>query len=137
MKGVSTPSPTAEPEPRWQQPAFGAEPVWNAPDAGEHQVPLPAVVPSQVFTSGGAGLVRPLRPASPLETLAGTIASLVWPIAFVLIIFAHVPFLPAVAGAIVLGMVFRRIKRDLKRQRLAEAQGPDQPPQFPSAPDLR
>ena len=143
MKDVSTPSPTAEPEPRWQQPAFGADPGWPAPEAGQQQLPLPAVPPaspSQGFPGPGASaLVLPVRPASSLETLAGTIASLVWPIAFVLIIFVHVPFLPALAGAIVLRMVCRRIKGDLKRQRLAEAQGLSAGQQYPSVPgsDLR
>ncbi|MFT4296837.1 MAG: hypothetical protein QM582_15650 [Micropruina sp.] len=117
--------PTDEPEQRWQQPTFGPEPTWTGPanPAGPTGVPAPA--PHPVYPSA-----RQVPPPSTVETVVGTLAKVVWPVAIVLFITTHMGFVPLMIIAIVANMILGAIKKNLRQRRYAAL-----PPSYPPAPD--
>lgn len=102
--------PTGEQEPRWQQPDF-------QPTQGEPEYFTPS--PHQAVTPWSSPTNIP--PPSTFETVVGTLASLVWPIAIALFFFTRVSFWPALIGAIIIGTVLSAVKKNLKQQRRARA----------------
>ncbi len=122
---VTTNPPTGEPEPRWEQPAFKPEavPPYATPVSGRLIVP---------------GATNRTPPPSSFETVIGTLAKLVWPVAILLVVFTKLAFWPVLIGAIVLGTVLGALKRNLRQQRRA-LPPPPPPPSSPAAggPDFR
>ena len=111
--------PTDESEPRWQQPSFtpDADPQYTQPVTG------------RVIVPGATGRVPP---PSGFETVIGTLAKLVWPVAIMAIIFTHLTFWPVLIVAIVLGTVLSALKNNLRQRRRAIAQQPGNPSSGPT-----
>ncbi|MFT4216698.1 MAG: hypothetical protein QM619_05870 [Micropruina sp.] len=118
--------PTDQPEQRWQQPSFGPEPNWTGSvppnPAGP---PAPAPTPHPVHPSA-----RQVPPASTVETVVGTLAKVVWPVAIVLLITTRMGFVPLVIIAIVANMLLGAIKKNLRQRRYASL-----PPSYPPPSD--
>ena len=115
-----------EREQRWQQPAFAPQPINEPPTFKQSGQGM------QPFVSGP--VVRFTAPPSVSETIVGTLAGLVWPVAILLIIFTNLGFWPGIITAMVVGAVLGGVKKNLKARRRAVL-----PPQaqFGPPPDLR
>lgn len=117
MDQVTVNPPTGEQEPRWQQPDFQpmqSEPQFFTPSPNQAMVPsYPAPV---------------LPPPGTFETVVGTLARLVWPVAILLYFFTPVTFWPALVGAIIAGTVLGAVKKNLKQQRRASVRYVQQTP---------
>lgn len=103
--------PTSEPEPQWQQPAFGPKPEDEAV-----QQPAP-------LQSWPGGIVQRLEPEPPssAETVIGALAGLVWPVAMIAWIFGGAGFLPMLMVALIGSTVLGALKKNMKQRRVARA----------------
>jgi prolipoprotein diacylglyceryltransferase len=114
---VSINPPVNEEEPRWQQPNF---------DPTRDQQFTPPIT-GHVIVPGVGGRVPP---PSTFETMIGTLAKLVWPVAILMIIITGVSFWPGLIGAIVVGTILSALKNNLRQRRRWQVQppevGPDQ-----------
>lgn len=137
---VTNNPPTEEPEQqRWQQPSFGPSGAtpYETPSYGPSYEtnrdgvtdddPPPYGMPQQpvsgyVMPAPGT----PIPPPSAFETVIGTLSKLVWPVAILLIIFAHLGFWPVLITAIVAGTILRAVKGNLRERRRAIG-GPNHP----------
>lgn len=122
--------PSGEPEPRWQQPPFqagGATPY--EPNRDEPTDDVPSYGGSEQPVSGYVvPVAAPVPPPSAVETVIGTLARLVWPVAILLVIFTHLSFWPVLITAIVVGTILRALKGNLRQRRRAIGTGYPRPP---------
>ncbi len=129
---VTSNPPTGEPEPRWQQPPFqagGPTPYDATPDEPT-DTDFPAYGASQPPVSGyvvpAPGSAVP--PPSQFETVVVTLARLIWPVAFVLVIFTGAGFWPVLIGALNVNTILRALKGNLRQRRRALGTGYPRPP---------